>query len=104
MPVAFDIHMAGAVDVPRFVPSGVHSNQLRIGKSFQTVYREIKRNRKPDGAYQPFWAHNQALSRRKRPKQAKLDCDPVLRRVVRQKLDQHWSPSQISRFLIRTLP
>jgi transposase len=73
-----------------------------IGKSFQTVYREIKRNSKPDGAYQPFWAHNQALSRRKRPKQAKLVADLTLRRVVRNKLDQRWSPSQISRFLIRT--
>lgn len=73
-----------------------------IGKSFQTVYREIKRNSKPDGTYQPFWAHNQALSRRKRPKQAKLVADLTLRRVVRNKLDQRWSPSQISRFLTRT--
>jgi IS30 family transposase len=26
----------------------------RVGKSFQSVYREIKRNRKPDGRYQPL--------------------------------------------------
>lgn len=26
----------------------------RISKSYQTVYREIKRNRKPDGRYQPW--------------------------------------------------
>src|SRR5256885_4770233 len=32
-----------------------------IGKSFQTVYREIGRNSKPDGRYEPWWAHNQAL-------------------------------------------
>jgi transposase, IS30 family len=73
-----------------------------IGRSFQAVYREIERNSKPDGTYQPFWAHTQALSRRKRPKKAKLDRDPVLRRVVGKKLDQRWSPSQISRFLTRT--
>lgn len=84
------------VSVPRIADA--------IGKSFQTVYREIKRNSRPDGTYQPFWAHNQALSRRKRPKQAKLDGDPVLRQMVRNKLDQHWSPSQISRFLSRTNP
>src|ERR1700716_691548 len=30
-----------------------------IGKSFQSVYREITRNSKPDGTYQPWWAHNQ---------------------------------------------
>ena len=73
-----------------------------LGRSFQTVYREIERNSKPDGTYQPFWAHNQALSRRQRPKQTKLDRDPVLRKVVRNKLDRRWSPSQISRFLSRT--
>ena len=38
-----------------------------IGKSFQTVYREVARNSKPNGSYQPGWAHNQALRRRKRP-------------------------------------
>ena len=27
----------------------------RIGKTFQTVYREIARNRKPDGRYQPWY-------------------------------------------------
>src|SRR5690349_19685299 len=40
----------------------------RIGKSYQTVYREIARNRKPDGRYQPWFAHNQAYLRRRRPK------------------------------------
>ena len=39
-----------------------------IAKSFQTVYREIARGSKPDGRYQPWWAHNQALLRRQRPK------------------------------------
>ncbi|MDX3214373.1 helix-turn-helix domain-containing protein [Streptomyces sp. ME02-6991-2B] len=45
-----------------------------IGKSFQTVYREIKRGSKPDGGYQPWWAHTQALLRRKRPKEEKIRC------------------------------
>jgi len=27
---------------------------VRIGKSYQSVYREIARNRKPDGRYQPW--------------------------------------------------
>jgi IS30 family transposase len=26
----------------------------RIGKSYQTVYREVSRNSKPDGSYQPW--------------------------------------------------
>ena len=53
-----------------------------LGRSFQTVYREIERNSKPDGTYQPFWAHNQALSRRKRPRKTKLDRESELREVV----------------------
>jgi IS30 family transposase len=73
-----------------------------LDRGFQTVYREIERNSKPDGTYQPFWAHNLALSRRKRSKKTKLERDPVLRQAVRKKLDQRWSPSQISRFLTRT--
>jgi IS30 family transposase len=74
-----------------------------IGKSFQTVYREVGRNSKPDGSYQPWWAHNQALLRRHRPKQEKLRSKP-LRAVVLGKLARKWSPQQISRFLTRTYP
>ncbi|MFE3262618.1 IS30 family transposase [Nocardia sp. NPDC059229] len=73
-----------------------------IGKSFQTVYREIERNSKPDGRYQPWWAHNQALLRRKRPKQNKIRDNAVLRKAVRDKLTEDWSPQQIARYLART--
>ena len=38
----------------------VKSIAARIGKSFQSLYREIARNSKPDGTYQPWFAHNQA--------------------------------------------
>ncbi|TDD27206.1 IS30 family transposase [Nonomuraea terrae] len=75
-----------------------------IGKSFQSVYREIKRNSKPDGRYQPWWAHNQALLRRKRPKTERIRAGQPLRALVREKLRDKWSPQQISRFLRRTYP
>ena len=41
--------------------AGQHKKEIAvaIGKSFQTVYREVARNSKPDGTYQPWWAHNQ---------------------------------------------
>ncbi len=74
-----------------------------IGKSFQTVYREVRRNSKPDGCYQPWWAHNQALLRRRRPKQEKLRSEP-LRAAVLGKLARKWSPQQVSRFLARAYP
>ncbi|MBT2526988.1 IS30 family transposase [Streptomyces sp. ISL-99] len=75
-----------------------------IGKSFQSVYREIQRGSKPNGRYQPWWAHNQALLRRKRPKAEKLRDSEPLRTTVREKLAEKWSPQQISRFLARAYP
>ena len=69
----------------------------RIGKTFQSVYREIARNRKPDGTYQPWYAHAQAYQRRRRPKTRRLTLDKGLRTTVAKK----WSPAQISRWLRR---
>lgn len=69
------------------IADGLHAGQdvkeiaATIGKSFQTVYREIKRNSKPDARYQPWSAHNQALLRRKRPKPGKIgDSEPLTSR------------------------
>lgn len=75
-----------------------------IGKSFQTVYREIRRGSKPDGRYQPWWAHNQALLRRRRPKTKRLLASTPLWQAISDKLRLKWSPSQISRFLKRAHP
>ncbi len=69
----------------------------RIGRSQQTVYREIARNRKPDGRYQPYFAHNQAHLRRRRPRVRALERDCGLREAVAAKLRKRWSPGQISR-------
>jgi len=76
----------------------------RIGKSFQSVYREIARNRKEDGTYQPWFAHNQAHVRRRRTRQSCFEADPVFAQVVGAKLKLRWSPSQISRWLKRRWP
>jgi hypothetical protein len=43
-----------------------------IGRTFQTVYREIAGGAKPDGRYQPWWAYNQAVLRRRRPKTRRI--------------------------------
>lgn len=76
----------------------------RIGRSYQTVYREIARGRKPDGRYQPWWAHGQAHLRRKRPKARLLDLDRELAAVIDSRLRRGWSPAQISRWLRRRWP
>ncbi|KRE65663.1 hypothetical protein ASG92_16925 [Arthrobacter sp. Soil736] len=82
----------------------VRSIALRIGKSFQSVYREIGRNRKPDGTYQPWFAPSQAHLKRRRPKSRVFEYDAALRQVVAEKLAARWSPGQISRWLRRCHP
>jgi hypothetical protein len=72
-----------------------------IGKSYQAVYREIARNGKPDGSYEPYYAHNQAYQRRRRPKPRRLAADSRLRELVVGKLRHRWSPEQITRWLRR---
>nr|WP_211265915.1 IS30 family transposase [Actinacidiphila oryziradicis] len=92
------------------IADGLHASRnvkeiaADVGKSFQTVYREIQRNSKPGGRYQPWWAHNQALLNRKRPKAEKIRADEDLRGVVREKLTEKWSPQQTARFLLRAYP
>jgi|ERR1019366_1770686 transposase len=76
----------------------------RIGKSYQTIYREIARNSKPGGRYQPWYAHGQAHLRRKRPRTRVFEADAELARVVAGRLEQWWSPGQISRWLRRRYP
>ena len=82
----------------------VKSIARRIGKSYQSVYKEVARNRKPDGRGQPWYAHNRAHQRRQRPKPHALARDLVLREVVAGKLGKKWSPAQISRWLRRRYP
>jgi IS30 family transposase len=82
----------------------VKSIAARIGKSYQSVYREIARNRKPDGRYQPWFAHGQAHLRRRRPRPRRLAVDDQLRAAVAGKLGRHWSARQISRWLRRRWP
>ncbi len=82
----------------------VKSIAVRIGKSYQTVYREIARNRKPDGRYQPWYAHGQAHQRRRRTRPRAVEVDDQLRAAIASKLAKHWSPAQISRWLRRRWP
>jgi transposase, IS30 family len=76
----------------------------RIGKSYQSIYREIARNSKPDGRYQPWYAHGQAHLRRRRPRTRVFQADAELAAVVAGRLDKRWSPGQISRWLRRRHP
>ncbi len=92
------------------IAEGLASNEAvkviaaRIGKSFQSIYREIAKNRGPDGRYQPWHAHGQAYLRRARPKVRRFAADEALREAVAGRLKLRWSPQQISRWLRRRWP
>jgi transposase, IS30 family len=90
--LAFDERIAIADGLQATQP--VKQIAADIGKSFQTVYREIGRNSKPAGRYNPWWAHNLALLRRRRPKAEKLRVSEALRTLVREKLSSRWSPQR----------
>lgn len=76
----------------------------RIGKSFQSVYREISRGRKPNGVYQPYYAHALAYQQRRRPRLRRIEFDPALRAAIAGRISVRWSPGQISRWLRRRWP
>ena len=72
----------------------------QLGRSPSTVCRELARNRDLDtDKYRPAKAHRLAVQRRARPRSRRVDRDPVLAVFVQDKLEERWSPEQISREL-----
>jgi len=70
-----------------------------IGRDRTVVWREIGRNRAPDGVYYATRAHNHAHQVRRRPKTPILVRNPQLARFVEDAMDEGWSPKLISRAL-----
>ncbi len=75
----------------------------RLGRSPSTVSREVRRNG-CRGVYRGLAAQAQAQCRAARPKTAKLAGNAVLREWVQGKLEDRWSPEQISAMLVREFP
>jgi IS30 family transposase len=75
----------------------------RLGRAPSRISGEVRGN---GGArrYRACRADNAALRRRCRPKPAKLARCVQLRRVVEAKLELHWSPQQISGWLVGAFP
>jgi len=76
----------------------------RLGRSPSTVSREVRRNSRGARYYRALAAQGQAQWRAARPKTAKLAGDPVLRGWVQGKLEENWSPEQISVMLAAEFP
>ena len=68
-----------------------------LGRNKSTISREVRRNTDPrSNEYMPYRAQQLSTERLKRPKPRKVLDYPPLRDYVQQKLDEHWSPEQIS--------
>ena len=81
----------------------MRSIAAQLGRAPSTVSREVAHNGGPrrDRA---LAADRRAWRLAERPKRAKLATCPKLRHIVERKLERHWSPRQISRWLARTFP
>lgn len=77
----------------------------QLDRNPATISREIRRNRDPKSeVYHPHQAERRATIRRARSKAGKLRRNPQLADMVQQRLDQRWSPEQISRALAQEFP
>jgi transposase, IS30 family len=71
----------------------------QIGRHRSTVTRELQRNQGPDGTYYASIAHVRAATRRRRPKQFKLNRNRSLCRLIERHMDEGWSPGLIAQVL-----
>jgi IS30 family transposase len=75
-----------------------------IGRDKSVVWREVERNRGPDGSYWGPIAHRRAYEQRRRPKPFRLVENPGLCRRIEAWMDQGWSPKLIARVLREGAP
>jgi transposase, IS30 family len=75
-----------------------------IDRCKSVVWREVARNRGPDGSYWAPIAHRGAHERRRRPKEFRLIAEPGLCRRIEAWMDEGWSPRLIARVLREESP
>jgi transposase, IS30 family len=85
---------------------GVREIARRISRSPSTVSRELRRHLKPHdrGVYDADLAHARARDNARRERAGVLVRDRELRDLVRAKLEDTWSPQQISNWLHTEYP
>jgi IS30 family transposase len=67
-----------------------------LGRDQSVIWREVRRNRGPDGSYLGPLAHRAAHEGRRRPKEFRLVENPRLCQRIEQWMDQGWSPKLIA--------
>ncbi len=75
------------------------SKQLKLHRS--TIYRELKRNSRPRGSYEAYYANNLSEIRKERfAKNRKFTSQMII--LIKEKLEkQQWSPEQINGYCIQ---
>lgn len=74
---------------------------LKLGRSRQTIWRELRRNAQQGGWYCPIYADRLCRKRRQHDSRFKLARQPALRKHVETRLAMGWSPEQIAGRLAR---
>lgn len=80
-----------------FIEMGLSIKEIaeRLDKHRSTLYRELNRNREPEG-YLPRVAQLKTEERAKQKRSSKIQKDGYLRDYVVRSLKKGWSPEQIS--------
>jgi len=99
------LSLAEREEISRGIAQGVSLRCVarKLGRAPSTVSREVAAN---GGRlrYRATVAHVASRHRSRRPKPAKLVVNERLREVVEAKLDEWWSPTQISSWLVAAYP
>lgn len=93
------------IAIMRGVDAGCTYQEIgeQIGRDRSVVWREVNRNRNPDGDYHARMAHARAAQKTKRPKGFKLE-DHDLCEAIENWMDDGWSPKLIAEMLARAHP
>lgn len=97
------LSLAEREEISRGVLTGLSCRAIAtaLKRSPSTISREITRNGSVD-SYRAHLAEKDTIARARRPKSAKLAINPPLRDLVEAKLEERWSPQQISAWLSMT--
>lgn len=94
------LHLCEREEISRGIASGSTMREIAraLRRAPSSISRELRRNGGREG-YRACRAEELAWHRARRPKPYRLACNPRLRELVQQKLQERWSPEQISGWL-----
>jgi IS30 family transposase len=94
------LHLHEREEISRGIASGATVREIArsLERAPSSISRELRRNG-GRGGYRACRAEEAAWHRARRPKPYRLACNPRLRELVQQKLQERWSPEQISGWL-----